>query len=379
MKILAEFFSIIPPIFFPLSVSVSSVLFILMIISPLLKFKEFLNFSKKYGIFYILLFLFFISYIFSSIISYNPLYSLKKIREFLFYLAIPSTIFIFQGHKKRERILKIFILFSLLSAFYSFFQILKGKGDEIRAHGFFLHPLTYSGFLIIPLTFSVGFALTSKKKEKFFYLFAFFVLITALLLTDSRGALFSLFISTIILIFKLKKKLILPIFLIFTLFLILFLIKNPLNIRKIDLRKESIEKRTLLIKAFPEFFFKKPIFGYGRVYTEEWIKTIDKNKYKKESLEILKEMNHFHNSFLQIIFYFGIIGFLILYSIYFYLLKTLYSKKTLLSFLTFTNLLAFLIHGFFEINIFAEEIFLPLFYFIGISLSEDENNSLFRV
>ncbi len=379
MKILSEIFSIILPIFFPLSVSISSILFVLLIISPFLKFKEFLNFSKKNYLFYIFLLLFFTSYTVSSILSYDTIYSLKRIREFLFYLSIPSTIFIFQRHRKNERTIKIFILFSLLSVSYSLFQILRGKAFEIRASGFFLHPLTYSGFLLIPLIFSIGLTLTSKKKEKIFYLFSFFVLITGLILTDSRGALLSLFISTIILIFKLRRKIIMPIFLIFTLFLILFLIKNPFNLRKIGLRKESIEKRTLLIKVFPDFFFKKPFFGYGRVYTKEWIKTLDKNKYKEESIKILKEMNHFHNSFLQIIFYFGITGFLILYSLYFYLLKTLYLKKTLLSFLTFTNLLAFLIHGFFEINIFADEILLPLFYFTGISLSEDENNPFFRV
>lgn len=379
MKILSEFFSIIPPIFFPLSISISSILFVLLIISPFLKFKEFLNFSKKYKHFYILLFLFLISYIISSFFSYDPGYSLKRIREFLFYLGIPSTMFIFQRHRKNERTIKIFILFSLLSVFYSLFQIIRGKTYESRASGFFLHHLTYSGFLLIPIIFSIGFTLSSKKKERIFYLFSFFVLITGLILTDSRGALFSLFVSTIILIFNFKRKLILPIFLISTIFLIFFLIKNPFNLRKIKLRKESIEKRALLIKAFPDFFFKKPIFGYGRVYTKEWIETLDKREYKEESIKILKEMNHFHNSFLQVIFYFGITGFLILYSIYFYLLKTLYFKKTLLSFLTLINLLAFLIQGFFEINIFADEILLPLFFFTGISLSEDENNPFFRV
>ncbi|MEN3044103.1 MAG: O-antigen ligase family protein [Candidatus Hydrothermales bacterium] len=382
MKIFSQIIYILAPISFPISITLSSILFVSFIIVPIIKFKEFVVFSRRFKTFYLIFFLFLLSYTVSAFLSYDPFDAIKRIREYFFYFGILLTAFIFNEKIKLEKILKIFLIFSLISVLYSIFNILKGTANEGRAHGFFLHPLTYSGFLMIPTVFSMGlFFIKKKKAQKLIFFLSFLILLLGLILTDSRGALIVTFLTLIILIYKFKRKLILPLAIVFLIFSISFLLKNPLNLREAALREESLKKRLELIRAFPDFFFKRVFFGYGRVHTEKIVSQLEKENFNKEKLNLLKHMNHFHVSYLQVLFYFGIFGFIFLYSLYLYLLLILYrnSKRNIFSFLNFLNLFAFLTYGLFEINIFADEILLPLFFFIGLSIAIDEDNSIFRV
>ncbi|MEN3045951.1 MAG: O-antigen ligase family protein [Candidatus Hydrothermales bacterium] len=382
MKAFAQLISIIVPISFPLSVTLSSILFIILIIFPILKFKDFAIFSKKFKLFYLLFFLFLLSYTLSAILSCDTVDAIKRAREYFFYLGIISVAFIFREKIDLEKILKIFLFFSAISVLYSILSILRGTANEGRAHGFFLHPLTYAGFLIIPTLFSVGlFFIKKKSTQKIILLLISLILFLGLILTDSRGAIVVTFLSLLILIYKFSKKLILPLIVVALFFSALFIIKNPLNLREKALREQSLKKRLELIRAFPEFFLKRALFGYGRVHTQKIVSHLEKENFNREKLDLLRYMNHFHVSYLQVLFYFGISGFLLLYSLFFYLLYILYkkSRESIFSFLNLVNLFAFLTYGLFEINIFADEILLPLFFFIGISLVENENNSIFRV
>gem|GEM_PF-5865332 len=380
MKMIFDFLAYFSSVSFPFSVSLSSVLFVIFIIIPLLKPKDFFRYAKKFKSIYIILFLFYISYLISSLLSPDTLSSLKRGREFLFYLGVPAVSFIFKDFKKKRNLFKAFSFITIISVFYSIFRILNGTATDGRAHGFFLHPLTYAGFLTIPIIFSLGFFLISNKKEKLLHLTFFLILLTGLILTDSRGVFIAIFVSSFYLIFKINKRILIPYLLTGLVIIVVIMIKNPLGIRSKGERKTSTQKRIELIRAFPDFFLKRPLFGYGRIHTKEWVKKQKEGEYKKENLELLHKMIHFHVSYLQILFFTGIFGFILLYLFYGTLLFMLHrnSKKSFLSILAFTSLLAFLIHGFFEINIFADEILLPLFFFTGLSL-EDEDNSFLRL
>jgi len=380
MKNIFDFLAYFVVVSFPFSVSLSSVIFVIFIIIPLLKPREFFLYAKKLKRIYIILFLFYISYLISSFFSPETLKSIKRGKEFLFYLSIPAVSFIFKDFKKKEILFKVFSFATIISVFYSIFKILKGTALEGRAHGFFLHPLTYAGFLIIPIIFSLGFFIVGGKKEKFLYLTLLLILLIGLILTDSRGVFISLFISSFYILFKINKKILIPYLLTGVLALIFIMFKNPMGIRSKGAREKSTHNRIELIKHFPYFFLKRPLFGYGRITLGELVKGKKKEEQKRENIEFISKMVHFHVSYLQILFFTGIFGFILLYLFYGNLLFMLYknSKKSFLSILTFTSLFAFLIHGFFEINIFADEILLPLFFFTGLCL-EDENNSFLRL
>ncbi len=277
---------------------------------------------------------------------------------FLFYIAISSfwsdagAKEIFTGVKKYWYFLPIFIIYRYIKEEYIPYAIsaflLGMLISELLSYGvifslwkirfstplnpsIFLHHIQYSIFLALTaiILFFKGFWDKNSKMRVVYFLF--FTTVTLNLFLNIGRTGYIVFLATLVLaltrIYRFRVKAIL-IILISTIFSIVLVYSISSNFRTrvyqgtVDIQKlmtkgdynTSIGSRFALWIAAEDIWVKNPLFGVG---VAEHINKKNEFARKNRKFEFLTKIKHFHNSFLEILTQFGLVGLsLFLYILY---------------------------------------------------------------
>ena len=340
--------------FFPdLIVSLSSLIFLIYIFK-----NKMFSYFKKIPL--LIFFTFCLYCIFISLIRAEEIYLSFESSLFYFRIGVfACLIWYLIDHDKT--ILKYFyysliVCFTalILDGYYQFFfgnNIFGLPFQDNRVSSFFGDELIMGSYLsrLFPFMFAL-FLIKKKKKYETYFIGLMFILTDILIyISAERTAFFFLNLSTIFIIILIKdfQKFRLITFLI-ALFLISTLTFSSENLSQrmikgpaesMGLLKES-QKRNIfteghdsLIKTAYKMFEDKPIFGHG----PKMFRVIC--KYEKYQIGIKPCDTHPHNFYIQLLAETGIIGFLYLVSVLFYVFycvlkqfkSIIYKKKRYLS------------------------------------------------
>lgn len=311
----------------------------------------------------------------SSAFSVNPKISFKDSKELLLFLIIPL---VYLGYHSENVVKKanLALLFSAFaSCFYSFYQIIsKSSLIKGRTSGFVTNPMTQGGLLILFCCMSLSMFLFSREKLRLLWGIGFILSIFALVITQTRSAWVGLFIavSLIILFYKPKFLIILPI----ALALIYFLSPQSIKNRAVNifsLKDESNRFRVEFLKAGIQIIQEYPLFGTG----PDTVDTIFKDP-KYNLSERAKKNVHLHNNIVQTAAERGIptlIAWLVFMVMTFLLLLKLIKNKdpTLLPFAVAAlgALVGLNVAGLFEYNFADSEITALFLYMITVPFALD--------
>jgi O-antigen ligase len=309
------------------------------------------------------------------------------IKRYWYYLPI---FIIFKYLKKEffEYAISSFFLGMLISEILSygnFFNLWKIGLSVDGNPTVFIHHTTYSIFLAITSIFLLFQIITSNCRTKKIIYSIFFITVTINLFVNAgRTGYFTFFILITLLIFykyKLNIKMILLNF--FLLFVLVTLIyqtstnfNNRIHMIKSDVSKvlesedynTSIGARIGFWVIAKEIFLENPLFGSGiadNIKQKNHIIETEKN----ENFSYLKELEHFHNSYLEILTQFGIIGLFMFLSIIYYLFKIKINDISI-NLLKNSTIIVFLL-GSFTDNLFYLNASMTFFSFvIGLALAK---------
>ena len=328
------FFLISGPFFPDVIVSFSSLVFLIYIF----KHKLFYYFYKKPVIIF---FIFCIYCVLVSIfVAQNILLSFESS---LFYFRVGVfACLIWYLIEKNKKILNyfyyaLFICFTVL-AVDGFIQFFYGKNiigltkSAVRISSFFGEERILGSYLsrLFPLLFAL-FTIKEKNKYELYYIGILFFLVDVLIyLSGERTAFFYLNLSTLFMLILIKeyKKFRLIIFIASIIFIVILTTLNS-NVRQrmiigpletTGFTKESKEKyffsqtHDSLIRTAYNMFKDKPFFGHG----PKMFRVVCKDE--KYAQGILPCETHPHNFYVQLLAETGIIGFLFLFGVLYYVL-----------------------------------------------------------
>lgn len=355
-------------------------------------------FSKKIAIEFtlaaLLLFLFFqvVSALFSDDISS----SLKGVRDFWALTAgfVSGYAFSKESLKKIDKF-KMFLSISTSLAFImaliQFFfgtdfqkQRLFAAGGiaSMPSKGFFTHHLTFAAVVGIIFLFLLQDFLNRKANLTIYIgLFSAFL---GLVLSQSRGYLLALLLSVSLLLFSKNKKFLIAFIVFVALFLSLFLLFSPKQIKErtfslFSLKNGSLAERVYLFKSGIEMFEKRPVFGYGPNQYEknsEKFKEPYKDKVVYPEGKGFRTKCHTHNVYLMILIESGIFGFAAFIFFLAVLFKNLISLDETVKFAFLAPFVFILIGGLFEYNIGDAEVASVFAFLMGLSVAIKRKNDL---
>ena len=262
--------------------------------------------SNKIKTYFILPSIFFIYLLINSYFSVSH-FDIEVISKYAIIFLIPFA-YIKHDSNDLKNYVKWFIfgiLLSIIIAFYRFFE----DGSYSIQYSLLInyikvHPVYYSGYLLIIISYILYNTLSSNKKTIIIVTLLFFIF-----LLQSRIAYISTFL--IISIYYISKKnilkWILPIIIVFSslLFIISFTSKTPLDI--------AISERYQIWESAISIIKEKPILGYG-VGTE--YDEIGKQFFYDAKFKLLDDHKNSHNMYLSLLIQFGAVGFLLMLSIF---------------------------------------------------------------
>ena len=324
---------------------------------------------------------------------------------FNFILLLTMIIYILGDKKRNEsEFINYFLIFVLISCFYQFSQLflmiffqidideiiwpaisfnynykdvlmdpVGGKDyiDFFRAGSFFGNPNAFAGFLILGFTTSMIFFIFSKEKR---YLYLGILIFLSILCTLSRaglaGAIMSLLLIFIfylnILIRRFKRylltiliSLIIPIAYFFEYTSILFA-------RIINLNFSNMFDGRLDIWLAGISVIDKNPFGYGHNNMPQTIESYSATNYAGRDV---------HNYFLELLINYGILGFMIMISLWIYILFFLRRQNPISSSVTF-SIIALLLMGIATNSISQVYVLFPILLFYVLSLPNIAEESI---
>ena len=313
-------------------------------------------------------------------------------------LLIFMIMFIFEDKiRDKYQLINYFFVFVLISCFYQFSQLaamlffqidldsiiwpmisynyifenslldpLGGEGhiDFFRAGSFYGNPNAYAGFLILGFSMSTIFFIFSKNKK---YLFLALIIFISIVLTLSRsgllGALIILFLISIFYIKSLIKRykkylivvfigLITPIIYFYEYTKILFVRLNNFDISAMFGGRYDIWSAGISV------IDNNPIFGYGHNNMPQTLDYYAATAYAGRDV---------HNYFIESIINYGIFGFLVVVSLWFYVLSFFRVKHPISSSVSF-SIIALLMMSMTTNTIVQVYIFFPLVLFFVLSI-----------
>lgn len=225
-----------------------------------------------------------------------------------------------------ERIMKFLIYASIFISIYGFLQIF---GIDFVNWTIKKTPLSTLGrrnfageYLVMIIPFTYIFIINSKSpKEKFFYIFSFFLFFMHLIFTFTRASYLGFFISTILFLFLLKIKI--PVKKVITVGIFFILFSNSFSQNGFGFEKGTIKSRIYIWQKTLNIFKKNPFIGVGAGnFKINFLLYAEDRPYQ---IALIKEvLEDVHNDFLEILVETGIIGFLIFLFILFQIFKTSY-------------------------------------------------------
>jgi O-antigen ligase len=270
----------------------------------------------------------YLSMIISTIFSNYVLLGIKEISRLSVFLII---VYCFEGLLKSDKDLKLYLyalfisgIIYFLNVFYGFAlngfsiflinveQLIIPKGDYINLN-------SIGSFFIIIISILLGYLLVFKdRKERPFVLFFLIVFSAGLILTNSRAAILSTAISSLLIIYLKNKKIFYTSILIVLIIFIAFLFVSPLN-EYLDLYFR-VDRLTTGRNQIWETVFNvikhNPILGVGPAGTKyELFKYIPFMLGTNAGEFILFHYNeiefgHAHNFYLFFLSDLGILGFI---------------------------------------------------------------------
>ena len=314
--------------------------------------------------------------------------ALSYIKRYWYYLPI---FIIFKYLKKEYFELSIsFFLIGMFTSeilsygnYFSLWQIGLGEPHNPTV---FIHHTTYSVFLAIVSIFLLVKIYNEESNFKKFIHVIFFITITINLLVNSgRTGYISFFITIIILtlyLFKTKLKYIF--FSLGSILLIIFLaynfspnFKNRINLIQTDLKEvfyngnynTSIGSRIGFWIISKEIIYDYPLLGTGIANQINVKNSIIDNHIEKENLKYVRELEHFHNNYLEILTQYGIIGFIL----FIFILRELFkipSKDFEINLLKITTLSIYLLGCLTDVLFYLKDAMLFFSFLIGIILAQ---------
>ena len=330
------------PLSFLISISfteflIALIIFIFLFIS--FKKKNKLLKSKEFK----LLLIIWIYLLFNWFLFNHQEYTLRSIFFIRYILLVFAIIFFLQNNKYLKVILNIWFLSILFICFDVWFEFINGSNiinikspDPTRISSFFRDELVV-GTWIYSFVFSVLFYLNENKPKKYlFYSIIIFILLSSIFLSGER----SIFIKTILIAFILfvlfyrkiihsQTSKIFYIIVPIALFII-YSNYNNLGVRYKGQILDPIKKEGLIkyykgslhgahADAAIKIFINNPAFGVGiKNFRYECKKDKYFNAEYKKSLE--RCSTHPHQVVLETLSELGLVGFLIIYSIIFYII-----------------------------------------------------------
>ena len=331
------------PFLSDLSISLVSLLFLYISFKKKLYFYYQNIFSKVFGVFFILLLV-------VSLLSIDPLISLKKtIVYFRFWIFALAVWYIFSVKKDliKYLIISFTLIFSILifDGFYQFFfkeNIFGWPMQGVRLSGLFKDELILGSYLsrLLPIFFAM---LVYKNFEKKFYHYMLFFIIftsagTLTFLTGERIAFFYIILSSIFLILLMKDYKIFRTLSILTSIILIFFI--------INLYPKSSERMIVKTISQLEISFNEGVNGL----IPKKVFSIEYHNHYKSSLRMFKDnkitgvgprmfrvlrekkkyylwegcSTHPHNTYVQMLAETGLIGFIFFLGIFLIFLSSIF-------------------------------------------------------
>lgn len=309
------------------------------------------------------------------------------IKRYWYYLPI---FIIFKYLKKEyfEYVISSFFLGMLISEILSYGNFFNLWQVGLSVDGnptVFIHHTIYSIFLAITSIFLLFQIINSKCRTKKILYSIFFITVTINLFVNAgRTGYFSFFILITLLIFyKYKFNIKMVLLNLFSLFILVTLIygtstnfNNRIHMIKSDVStvlesedyNTSIGARIGFWIIAKEMFLENPIFGVGIADNIKEKNHIIETE-KSDNFSYVKRLEHFHNSYLEILTQFGIVGLFLFFSIIYYLFKIKINDISINS-LKNATIIVFLL-GSFTDNLFYLNASMTFFSFIiGLALAQ---------
>ena len=322
-------------------------------------------------------------------------------------LLISMILFLSEEQKRDEyQLMNYFLVFVLTSCFYQFSQLaamlffqidldkiiwpmisynyaienslLDPLGgleyiDFFRAGGFFGNPNAFAGFLILGFSMATIFFIFSKNKN---YMYLALIIFLSIILTLSRsglaGALIILFLIFIFYIKSLvrsyKKYLSISLIILITPIIYFYEYTNILFARLNNLDISSMfNGRTEIWSAGISVINQNPVFGYGLNNMPQTLDFYDATAYAGRDV---------HNYFLETIINYGVFGFLIILSLWIYLLSQFTIKNAISSSISFSVITLLIMAN--SSNVISQAyVFFPLILFFVLSISTNNKANTF--
>jgi O-antigen ligase len=365
------------------SISVTQISFAIGAIASLLKIHLTKSWKKLRGIYIgIPILCFCLACVLSIIVSVDfgsSLNLLKKLIQFIIFFWVANEV---QDEKQRELLFKLVILAGvaasvngILPLITSSFFSMNGLYGGIRIIGTMSTPSTFSGTIMITGLAALGRLLFHKPKE-YWVLGSVGIITLCLLISLTRQAWLGFAIGTVFLLFFWNKKylLIIPVLLAGIL-----LFSSDRIVERIhsftDLKDSSFQARIFLWEGGWKIFKDHPITGCG-------FKCVDSihSQYSDPSGWV-SHYRGMHSNILQLLVDTGIVGLGTWFSIWIaYITRALKCFKTLVAEKSQSNVtgilmgtsaavLAFIVGGFFESNLYDSEVSMLIYFLMGLSLT----------
>jgi O-antigen ligase len=341
---------------------------------------------------YIPIILFLIVFLISSFLGYDRKTSLREITLFKGFVGMIIAMNTFPEDKKIfEFVILTFLLGVFINISYSIFEKFKYANPLERVEGLWKHYQFYADFLMI--AFFIEIFYITFIKGKILKIIVFLILLLtffSLILTGSRAQIFFTILFFLIYLIILRKKIFLMSSLL--IFLILFV-----SFLKIPVFYKRIEPFFFKNKKFGIYVFEVNEFKERIIQWKKGLKVL-KTKYKffgvglgnskkfiEKELNMWANLNNMHNSFIEILVSFGIIGFIIyiyLLTVYFleiYKRIKFFKNKEFYPFgisLFLLSLIIIVFVGFLNDTFWNKRIMMLLLYFSGILFAFKNENTI---
>ncbi len=271
-------------------------------------------------------------------------------------------------HKNRKNFLFLWLMLSYTLIYLTSLKVLI-KGNYQRFSGIFKTPTKFGKFLDLSVPVFIGHLLNeSGKILSVFYSTLLLLGILYLVLSGTRGSWISIFLSTILLVLMIKnnpnlhkryKTRIGYIFCCISAILILSIIVSPkyiskrlnnlIKINKLIEKDYSIKQRFEFYKTALVLFTERPLtgWGFGRKTPRLVKRSLGQKWFSERKLKPFSY--HAHNTFLEILFECGLIGFIsyiyLLFNIFVFLKFVKFEHISALDISNFISIIAILIHS----------------------------------
>lgn len=228
--------------------------------------------------------------------SVNPELSLKDARELLLYLIIPVTMTALATRGGRALTTQALLASGFLSALYSIgYFIFRAQPGE-RIQGFMGHYMTQAGLLLLFICAALSLFLFSRDKGRWLWGIAFLLTVFSLALTLTRSAWvgFVVAFSFILLLYKPKSLILVPV----VVGLFLLLSPQPMKKRALSIFSPDNyfnQQRIQYLKAGIKIIKEFPLLGTG----PDTVDMVFQDPKYGLSGEARRNV-HLHNNFIQI-------------------------------------------------------------------------------